>query len=108
MKFAPAIPVFQKRNALCLRNEDMMFNFQDFFPRITRQGIMRTESETLSKAVQSANEWVNANRIEVINIETILLPNMTNGNTKKRAYHIAGHDFASANWIQVVRVWYRE
>ena len=57
------------------------------------------------------NEWVEANDIEVVNVETLLLPNIHQNNeegppTRYTARLTLGK--SPSIWFQVLRVWYRD
>jgi len=87
-----------------------MINFRDFTPAVTNPGglFKMPTLEELSAAVTRANEWVAANHIQVVNIETVVLPNIhfpgEEGSTDT-LLHTSG-DMAS-RWHQFIRVWYQ-
>ena len=62
--------------------------------------------ESFEDAVQSANEWVKSNAISVLNVETVVLPNIeasTESGTADTKLETAS---GWASWHQFVRVWY--
>jgi hypothetical protein len=87
-----------------------MIQFQDFVPRkVSEAAFFKTaEYESFDAAVEAANRWVQENRIKVINIETVVLPNIwlrwEEGSTDP-SLGISGD--SPSHWHQFVRVWYR-
>jgi len=87
-----------------------MLNFRDFAPTVTSPGglFKMPTLEELSACVARANEWVVDNQINVVNIETVVLPNIhmpgEEGSTDTQL-HTSG-DMAS-RWHQFIRVWYQ-
>ena len=83
-----------------------MIRFQDFAPRqLARAGIFRSaEYETFEAAVAAAGEWANQQQVRVINVETVVLPNLwrEEGTEDSSVQVFDGH----ATWHQFVRVWY--
>jgi hypothetical protein len=63
--------------------------------------------ESFDRAVAEANAWIESNRVEVVNIETIVLPNLWSPYEEgtEDANIMARGDFATS-WNQFVRVWY--
>lgn len=84
-----------------------MIDFIDFKPKY-EPGIFASTVQPLSFAIDDMNDWIEENKIEeIINIETILMPNI---------YEEQGHDYAprfriyssNVRWYQVIRLWYRK
>lgn len=87
-----------------------MISFRDFTPAVKdRGGLFRQPTmEELSAAVARANEWAADNDIQVINIETVVLPNIHLPGEEGSAdtqLHTSG-DMGS-RWHQFIRVWYQ-
>lgn len=59
--------------------------------------------ESLNQILNNANQWIERNEIDVLNVETVLLPN-SEPKKKDNATHWA---HANWGWSQIVRVWYR-
>jgi hypothetical protein len=63
--------------------------------------------ESFEAAVKAANEWINSDAVNVVNIETVVLPNIwahtEEGTKDPELPTFEGH----ARWHQFVRVWYR-
>ncbi|NRA37205.1 MAG: hypothetical protein HRU15_03635 [Planctomycetes bacterium] len=86
-----------------------MITCRDFVPLELKPGRFFTpaEMEDFSECMQRVNEWVSANAVDVINIETVVLPNI-------HAAHEEGStdvdlrtsgDFQTM-WHQFIRIWY--
>jgi hypothetical protein len=95
-----------------------MIQCKDFAPRITERGPFGgpAEYEFFSEVVSAANQWIESTTIQVINVETIILPNRVEG-TSDGVYGVAvSNGFypvmisqgVTINCFQCVRVWYRE
>ena len=89
---------------------DAMIWFRDFVPQIIQQpGFFQPgEYESLDEALTLANEWIEATGVEVVNVETVVLPNIWSqyeeGSTDT-ALPTSGE--MASHWHQFVRVWYR-
>ena len=90
-----------------------MIEFQDFLPPHrpasgTIFAAKRAATESLNEAVASANQWIEAGAVRVLNVETVVLPNLyrrdeegsTDGDLRTSGD-------MSSRWYQFVRVWYR-
>ena len=87
-----------------------MIKYKDFSPEITRANILGAvkESDSFELVVKQVNIWVGSNPIKVINIETILFPNLhlqpKMADLENGVMTVGqGH-----NIFQCVRVWYEE
>lgn len=86
-----------------------MIRYHDFAPqRTSPPGFLKpAEYEPLDVALADANEWIKENDVRVLNVETVVLPNIWS------RYEEGTHDPALATsgespsyWYQVIRVWY--
>lgn len=88
-----------------------MILYRDFAPAITKGGFLRSDHYgTFDQAVESANEWMQRERPEVVSVETVVLPNIYRAGeegTSDAHLETAESDISSNAWHQVVRVWYR-
>lgn len=67
---------------------------------------MQGEYESFDSALAAANAWIGEERIEVINVETVVLPNIWQPSEEgTRDAGLRTGDLAV--WHQFVRVWYR-
>ena len=86
-----------------------MISFQDFVPpQLQPPGFLTVAKYApVEQAVQAANEWISQYGVKVLNVETVVLPNMAvpgEGGTGDAQLRTSG-DMASF-WYQFVRVWY--
>ena len=87
-----------------------MIEFRDFAPRIlTNAGDYIPQFESLEQSVREANDWINTQRIDVLNVETVVLPSFSSriqGNPEDAYTYVNLGNY----WFgcrQFVRVWYR-
>jgi hypothetical protein len=85
----------------------MSINYKDFFPTVVSSGFFSTEHEALSATVARVNEWAARASVRVINVETVVLPNVENAEEASKV-GIRTSGKMSSYWYQVVRVWYEE
>jgi hypothetical protein len=83
----------------------MFLNFKDFFPVVMKSGFFSKEYESLSTTVARANQWVTESGVRVINVETVVLPNIASEEDSSRV-GIRTSGEMSSHWYQVVRVWF--
>lgn len=86
-----------------------MIRFKDFVPEIISAGgfLKMAEYETFDAAVEAANLWLQENPVKLIQLETVVLPNIwskfeegsTDASLGTRA------DYPS-HWHQFLRCWY--
>jgi len=84
-----------------------MIVYQDFFPTKTGS-FMSSAHEPLASVVERANQWITSANVEVINVETVVLPNASSwgdDDSGKTALRTSGE--TSSWWFQIVRVWFR-
>ena len=87
-----------------------MISFKDFVPEmISQPGFLKAaEHESFDEAVAAANLWIHQNKIKVVNIETVVLPNIwlrwEEGSTDGS---IGTSGDSPSHWHQFERVWYR-
>jgi hypothetical protein len=88
-----------------------MIYFFDFPPQIIEpRGLMSYERcESLRDVMVRVNQWVEQNRIKVLNVETLVLPSgvFQDPVVVADATSIATPD-GYATWRQIVRVWYEK
>ena len=88
-----------------------MIKCMDFVPeQLDAGGFLRAaEHEKFGPTIARANAWITENAINVLNVETVVLPNIHlpheegSGDTN---LHSSG-DMSTA-WNQFIRVWYRD
>jgi hypothetical protein len=88
-----------------------MIGYRDFVPRQLPQSLLRrlvkTEYETLDDAVAAANDWIAAESVTLVNIETVVLPNIWRMREQGPEDVDVLVSSGWANWHQFIRVWYR-
>ena len=82
----------------------MRIGFCDFVPNRVQTGVFSVEEETLGHAVARANDWIAAGNIDVINVETVMIPGRRGASEdgEQRQFD------STPDWVYVVRVWFRE
>ena len=83
----------------------MPLSYKDFFPAVLKSGFFSTEHEALSATVARASEWVSGVGVRVINVETVVLPNIRKVEDASQV-GIRTSGEMSSHWYQIVRVWY--
>ena len=80
-----------------------MIQFKDFVPKETKAAgfFSGADYEQLEETMQEVNAWVAQERVQVFNIETVLLPNIHNENGSADT-HLRTSGDVSAYWHQVV------
>jgi hypothetical protein len=84
---------------------------QDFVPKVTKPAAFFTpaEHESFDAAVAAANRWIEETGVRVINVETVVLPNIWSRweeGSKDTALGTSGE--SPSYWHQFIRVWYEE
>jgi hypothetical protein len=84
----------------------MAISYQDFFPMVLKPGKIFTPDvlETLSETVVRTNCWIVQSGVKVMNVETVLLPNVNHRDPLQSSFYSGGD--GRTNWYQIVRVWY--
>ena len=89
----------------------MKIDFVDFVPEmIDKGGIFKAPTmEEMVEVVRRMNEWIERNQTKVVNVETVVLPNIHQAHeegSQDTQVRTSG-DFP-ASWHQFVRVWYEK
>jgi hypothetical protein len=97
---------------------NQMIKYKDFAPRITERGSFGgpTEYESFSEVVSAVNQWIESTTIQVINVETVILPDRIEGTsddvygvtTSNAFYPVMISQSLPIKYFQCVRIWYRE
>jgi hypothetical protein len=83
----------------------MAIAFKDFFPQVTRSGFLSSDYESFTQVVERANAWMMASSVTVVNIETVVLPNVNTAEEAQQT-NIRTSGEMSSYWRQFIRVWY--
>jgi len=88
-----------------------MIKCKDFVPEIIKKGGFFTiaKAQEFQTCLDQANEWISNHQIEVINIETVVLPNihdeLEEGSMDTNLDTIGD---TTSSWNQFIRVWYEQ
>jgi hypothetical protein len=87
-----------------------LFTYKDFAPEVVEKGgLFRSNKvEALKEVVATANHWAETNSVEVINIETVLLPVTSKDPAESFERTAITVELGMAEWTQIIRVWFRE
>ena len=85
-----------------------MIQFHDFVPEmLSPPGFLKVATnEPLQLALDRANAWIKENGVRVINIETVVLPNIWSRWEEGSRDPALGTGESPSQWHQVVRIWY--
>ena len=88
----------------------MKIYFKDFRSELTghKKVLFMTVSdyEGISEVLPEMNAWISRHGIDVINVETVVLPNIDLEKGSNDS-HLRSSGDMSSHWFQVLRVWYR-
>lgn len=86
-----------------------MIAYQDFVPKVrVPAGFRRLmELETLRVALLEANRWITESGVRVLNVETVVLPNIHSKHEEgSEDSMLSDHGGMISHWHQFIRVWY--
>ena len=86
-----------------------MIRYQDFVPQMkTPPGFLTPATyASFNEALVAANKWIKENEIRVLNVETVVLPNIWNRYEEGPSDPaLVTPDGMPAFWHQFIRVWY--
>lgn len=87
-----------------------MIQFRDFVPEmLSAPALFKAgEYESMEAALAAANSWIKEYDIKIVNVETVVLPNIWSRyeeGTSDVALGTSGE--MPSHWHQFVRVWYK-
>lgn len=87
-----------------------MIRFKDFVPQQRAQPsfFSAADFEQLESAVERANHWIESVHVKIMNIETVLLPNIHSAREEGSKDPDLRVMDPKSYWHQVVRVWYED
>lgn len=88
-----------------------MLKYRDFVPaQIEAPGFLNPGAhESFDHAVEAANQWISENDIQLISLETVVLPNIWSRWEEGSAdASIGTSGDTPSRWHQFLRCWYRE
>jgi len=84
--------------------------YRDFAPkRLRKRMIGADEYEDLNESVAAAAHWIRHQGVDVVNVETVALPNIWRKDeegTADGSLRGGGNEDYLTQWHQFVRVWY--
>lgn len=84
-----------------------MLSYRDFVPKKAKAKWYEGETyETFDAAVTAANAWVKEASVKIVNIETVVLPNIYSPEEAGAADAGISTISGWATWHQFVRVWH--
>ena len=84
----------------------MIIQYKDLSPSAVEHKVLSTEYENFSEVVAHANEWIRNSGVTVLNVETVLLPNLREAKDTSQVMKTIGQ--SGCYLFQVVRVWYND
>jgi hypothetical protein len=90
-----------------------MIKIKDFVPKLEKRGSLFKPSKVqdFKLVIDEMNEWVSINdsKIDIFNIETVLLPNIHEPTEEgSEDTELWTGTASSSSWHQLIRVWYKE
>jgi hypothetical protein len=89
-----------------------VIRYRDFAPQVIKRGLLHSDAyETFDAAVAAANAWMSGAAVDLLNVETVVLPNITSDRSDGTADGRVETEEAMTSvneWYQFLRVWYRE
>ncbi len=84
-----------------------MIAFKDFAPQITRKGFFKNHFQSMQDALAEANHWINSHQVQILNVETVVLPEIWREEGTTDPELTTSGDMMNS-WYQFIRVWYRQ
>ncbi|WP_420317992.1 hypothetical protein [Ekhidna sp.] len=87
-----------------------MIQHIDFTPKVTKKGglFKSAQIESFAEIMKEMNEWINSSTNEIMNIETVVLPNIHDSDEEGSEDTMLGTGReSSSHWYQIIRVWYK-
>ena len=92
-----------------------MLKFVDFVPRQLKAprfgltpGAIQGEYESLENALEAANTWLTRSGSRVVNVETVVLPNLGANWEEGSRDPVLGNAQGGELWHQFIRIWYED
>ena len=86
----------------------IIVQFKDFVPNIKKNFLFTNELENLDSTLERMNTWIRQNEmIEIINIETVALPNIHGSSEEGSTDPELSFQEYKPVWYQFFRIWYR-
>jgi len=89
-----------------------MIHYRDFAPHLIKRGILHSDAyENFDAAVAAANAWMAEAKVDLMTVETVVLPNISPDQSEGTIDGRVETEEAMTSineWYQFLRVWYRE
>lgn len=88
----------------------MAITLKDFVPAKGKGGMFKSgKVQHFDEVLAAMNQWIHENKdIEVVNIETVVLPNIHDSNEEgSQDTELWTGGESSSQWYQLLRVWYK-
>ncbi len=88
-----------------------MLHYKDFVPKqITAPGLFKDgDHESFDHAVEAANQWLTETKVKLINLETVVLPNIwSRWEEGSGDASIGTSGDTPSRWHQFLRCWYQD
>lgn len=85
-----------------------MYHFKDFAPQVVKKGFFKAEYESFEEVLAAANAWIRDHNIEVLNIETVVFPDIKREVGQTRICPISLVEIGNSYRYQFLRVWYKK
>ncbi len=87
-----------------------MIRFKDFVPQKIKKGglLSGAKYEQFIDMTEAADKWAKDNSFKIINIETVVLPNIWDEDEEgSEDVDLLTSGTNSSSWHQFIRIWYR-
>ena len=88
-----------------------MIRYRDFAPHVIKRGLLHSDDfENFDAAVAAANAWIAAETPQIVNVETVVLPNISADRSEGTIDGRVETEEAMTSineWYQFLRVWYQ-
>ncbi len=88
-----------------------MISYRDFAPHVIKRGLLHSDAyENFDAAVAAANAWIAEAKIDLMSVETVVLPNISADESESTSDGRVETEEAMTSinqWYQFLRVWYR-
>ncbi len=83
-----------------------MLTLKDFIPQVQKKILgIPTDYESIHEMLTRVKRWIEREQIQVLNVETLLLPMLPSESEESPPARIVGNAMST---FQIIRVWYHE
>ena len=86
-----------------------MLKMKDFLPQPDKPPELFSKQvyQTLEDTVAAAGEWLKTSGVKLVQLETVVVPNIRKEDSSQAAKFIVSYS-NNSQWYQFIRVWYEE